>query len=316
MRKRICVVLLPDVLPLDFAIPMHVFAREMPEFYNVTTASVDGGLVQVAGGLQLVPDGGLELIRTADIVVVPGWANAAATRVDPVALDELRRAASRGAQLVSICSGAFALGQAGLLSGRRATTHWALLDQLAAQFPDVEVDRDAFYVDSGQVLTSGGVTSGVDLAIHMLRREVGAASAAIVARRIVAFPNRDGGQAQFALEAAAPPADDDLAAAQQWMLLHLGAAFTVQQAADQVHMSARSFYRMFKVRTGTSPLAWVHARRIERARELLEASSRTIDEITAEVGLGTAANLRAHFRRAVGVSPTTYRRRFRLGTAA
>lgn len=310
------VLLLDGVLPLDFAIPMHVFAREVPEFYDVVTASVGGQAVAVAGGMRVLTDGGVDLLRTADVAVVPGWSNAATTVVDPIALDELRKAAARGAQMVSICSGAFALAQAGLLSGLRVTTHWSLWDALSDQFPDVSIERDAFFVDNGSVLTSGGVTAGVDLALHMLRKQLGPTVANHVARRIVASPNREGGQAQFVEVPPAPPNDDNLAAAQQWMLRELRRPITVAQAADHVRMSSRAFHRLFRERTGTSPLAWLQARRVERARELLESTVLHVEEIAEHAGFGTPANLRTQFRRAVGVSPASYRRRFATGTAA
>jgi transcriptional regulator GlxA family with amidase domain len=295
------VLLMENVLPLDFAIPMHVFAREAPEFYDVVTCSIGGGPVSVAGGMQIVPDGDVDLLRGAETVVVPGWANAAATRVDPVALDELRRASQAGARMVSICSGTFALAQAGLLGG---------------QFPDVEIDRESYFVDNGSVLTSGGVTAGVDLALHMLRADLGPAVAQHVARRLVAAPQREGGQAQFVETAPIPPEDDELAAAQQWMLRELGRPITVADMAAHIHLSPRAFHRLFRARTGTSPLSWLQERRIERARELLENSSESIAEISERTGFGTPANLRAQFRRAVGVSPASYRSRFRVRPAA
>ncbi|MEJ3403942.1 helix-turn-helix domain-containing protein [Rathayibacter sp. YIM 133350] len=310
-RRRMVVLLLDGVLPLDFAIPMHVFAREVPEFYDVATCSVDGGPVAVAGGTQVIPDGDASLLRGADIAVVPGWSNAAARRVDPVALDELRRAARRGAQMVSICSGAFALAQAGVLAGLRVTTHWSLLDTLAEQYPEVQVDRDAFFIDNGSVLTSGGVTAGVDLALHMLRSHLGPAIANHVARRIVAAPHREGGQAQFTEAPPAPPHDDRLADAQQWILRELATPLTVTEMADHAHLSVRAFHRLFRNRTGTTPLAWLQERRVERARELLEATALSVDAVAGSAGFGTAANLRMQFRRATGVSPAAYRRQFR-----
>ncbi|SFF75773.1 Transcriptional regulator GlxA family, contains an amidase domain and an AraC-type DNA-binding HTH domain [Actinacidiphila alni] len=309
-RRRMVVLLLDGVLPLDFAIPMHVFAREAPEFYDVVTCSVGGLVVAVAGGMQVVADGDTSLLRTAQIVVVPGWANAASAQVDPIALDELRRAASRGAQMVSICSGAFALAQAGLLAGLRVTTHWSLWDVLAEQFPDVTIERDAFFVDNGSVLTSGGVTAGVDLALHMLRKDLGPAVANHVARRIVTPLNREGGQGQFVEVAPEPPGDDVMAAAQQWMLHELSRPVTVEQMAGHVNLSARAFHRRFRAHTGTTPLAWLQRRRIERAKELLESTSLSVEDVGAITGFGTPANLRAQFRRATGLSPAAYRRRF------
>ena len=309
-RHRMVVVLIDQVLPLDFAIPMHVFAREAAEIYDVTTATIDGKPVSVAGGLRVVPDGDVGLLRHAETVVVPGWADAAGTRLDQMTLGLLRAAVERGTRMVSICSGAFALAQAGLLDGLTVTTHWSLCDELARQYPRVKVDPGAFFVDNGRILTSGGVTSGVDLALHILRADVGAAAANHVARRIVMVPRRDGHQAQFIETPPVPPADDAIAAAQQWMLAHLGEPVTVAQMADRAAMSRRSFYRHFAGATGATPLAWLHQQRINRTKELLESTDLPIDDIAARVGLGTPANLRAHFRKATSISPSRHRQMF------
>jgi AraC family transcriptional activator FtrA len=234
------VVLIDQVLPLDFAIPMHVFAREAAEIYEVHTATSDGKPVGVAGGLRVVPDGDVGLLRDAQTVIIPGWAGAVDSRLDQMTLGLLRAAAGRGARLVSICSGAFALAQAGLLDGLTATTHWSLSGELARQYPKVTVNPDALFVDSGLILTSGGVTAGVDLALHILRADVGASVANHIARRIVMAPHRDGHQAQFIEAPPMPPADDAIAAAQQWMLGRLGEPITIAQMADRAAMSRRS----------------------------------------------------------------------------
>ena len=309
-RHRMTVLLMDQVLPLDFAIPMHVFAREAPEFYDVRTATVDGGPVGAAGGLTLTPDGDLRLLRDADTVIVPGYGNAATTRLDQMTLGLLRGAAARGARMVSICSGAFALAQAGLLDGRTVTTHWSLCAELAAQYPQVTVDATLLFADQGAVLTSGGVTAGVDLSLHLLRRDLGPAVANHVARRIVMAPRRDGAQAQFIEPPPVPPGDDALAATQQWMLTTLGAPITVAQMAARARMSPRTFHRRFLALTGRTPLVWLHQQRIERTKELLETTGLTVDEIAARVGLGTAANLRTHFRRATSIAPSRHRRLF------
>jgi transcriptional regulator GlxA family with amidase domain len=308
-RHRLVVLLLEQVLPLDFAIPMHLFAREAPEFYRVGTATIDGSPVGMAGGTSLVPDGDLRLLPAAETVMIPGWGGAATTRLDDVTLGALRAAAGRGSRLVSICSGAFALAQAGLLDGRTVTTHWSLADELARQFPAVTVDASRLFIAEGPVLTSGGVTAGVDLCLHMLREDVGPSVANHVARRIVMAP-RDGGQAQFAEAPPVPPADDALAAAQQWMLSALDRPITVAQMATRAHMSPRTFHRRFQAGTSRTPLAWLHEQRIARTKELLETTDLPVEEIARQVGLGTPANLRAHFRRATSISPIRHRRLF------
>ncbi len=308
-RHRITVLLMEQVLPLDFAIPMHVFAREAPEFYDVRTATVDGSPVGAAGGLSLVPDGGLQLLRDAGTVIIPGYAGASTDRLDRMTVDLLRGAAGRGARMVSICSGAFALAQAGLLDGLTVTTHWSLCDTLAEQYPAVTVDPALLFADHDSVLTSGGVTAGVDLSLHILRKDLGPSIANHVARRIVMAP-RDSGQAQFIEAPPVPPGDDAIAAAQQWMLSTLDAPITVARMADRAHMSERTFHRQFLARTSLTPLAWLHRQRIGRTKELLETTGLTVQEIAGRVGLGSAANLRAHFRRATGITPTHHRRNF------
>jgi transcriptional regulator GlxA family with amidase domain len=295
---------------LDFAIPMHVFAREAPEFYDVTTATTNGRPVGVAGGLSVVPDGGLEALREAQTVIVPGYGGAAATKLDQMTLSVLRAAAKRGARMVSICSGAFALAQAGLLDGLTVTTHWSLCDDLARQYPSVTVDPTVLFVDNGAVLTSGGVTAGVDLSLHILRKDLGGSVANHVARRIVMAPRRDGRQAQFIEAAPVPPGDDALSAAQQWMLSVLDEPVTVAQMARRANLSPRHFHRRFLEKTSMTPLAWLHEQRIGRTKELLETTDLTVEEIAARVGLGTPANLRVHFRRATSISPSRHRQAF------
>jgi transcriptional regulator GlxA family with amidase domain len=222
----------------------------------------------------------------------------------------LTASAASGARMVSICSGAFALAQAGLLDGLTVTTHWSLCDDLARQHPSLQVDPGVLFVDNGMVLTSGGVTAGVDLLLHILRKDLGGAVANHVARRIVMAPRRDGDQAQFIETTPVPPGDDEISAAQQWMLSNLSAVITVAQMANRVNMSRRTFHRRFLEKTSMTPLAWLHQQRISRTKELLEASSLTVQEIAAQVGLGSPANLRVHFRRATTLTPTRHRQLF------
>jgi transcriptional regulator GlxA family with amidase domain len=309
-RHRVAVLLLEQVLPLDFAIPMHVLAREAPEFYDVSTATSTGQPVGAAGGLRLAPDGDLSVLRHAETVIVPGYAGAASMKLNPRTLTALTASAADGARMVSICSGAFALAQAGLLDGLTVTTHWSLCDDLARQHPSLQVDPGVLFVDNGMVLTSGGVTAGVDLLLHILRKDLGGAVANHVARRIVMAPRRDGDQAQFIETTPVPPGDDEISAAQQWMLSNLSAVITVAQMANRVNMSRRTFHRRFLEKTSMTPLAWLHQQRISRTKELLEATSLTVQEIAAQVGLGSPANLRVHFRRATTLTPTRHRQLF------
>lgn len=310
VRHRIGVLLIHGALPLDFAIPMHVFAREAAEFYDVRTASRDGGPVAVAGGLAVSPGGGLATIADAGTIVVPGYAGAAGMKLDPAILRMLDSAASRGARMVSICSGAFALAQAGLLDGRTVTTHWSLCADLARQHPALTVDASALFIDGGAVLTSGGVTAGVDLSLHILRKDLGASVANRVARRIVTVAQREGSQAQFIEAPPVPPGDDPLAAAQQWMLANLARPIAVEQMAARAYMSPRTFHRRFREATSLTPLTWLHQQRIGRLKELLETTQLTVEELADQVGLGSPANLRLQFRRATGLTPTRYRKHF------
>jgi transcriptional regulator GlxA family with amidase domain len=309
-RHRVVVLLLEQVLPLDFAIPMHIFAREAPEFYNVITATTDGQPVGVAGGLSLVPAGDVEQLRSAQTIIVPGYAGASGSKLDQRTRGLLRASAKRGTRMVSICSGTFALAQAGLLDGLTVTTHWSLCAELARQHPEVAVDPDVLFVDNGSVLTSGGVTSGVDLSLHILRKDLGASVANHVARRILMAPRRDGKQAQFIETAPVPPGDDPIATTQQWMLSILDMPITVADMAAKAQMSPRNFHRRFLERTSMTPLAWLHQQRIGRTKELLETTDLAIEAIAARVGLGTPANMRVHFRRATTISPSRHRQLF------
>lgn len=311
-RHKVAVLLVDQVLPLDFAIPLHIFGREAPEFYDVVTCTPDGARVNVAGGSSLVADGDLRLLRTAQTVIVPGYANAAHRALDPLTLDALRGAAGGGARMVSVCSGTFALAQAGLLAGLRVTTHWSLCAELADQYPDLTVEPSALFIDNGETMTSGGVTSGVDLCLHILRRDLGQSVTNHVARRIVAPPRRDGEQTQFVEPTPTPPGDDAVAAAQQWMLAVLDRPISVKQMAERANLSPRQFYRRFQERVCTTPLAWLHAQRIDRAKELLESTTLPMTQIAHRVGLGSTANFREHFRRATSISPSRHRYLFGL----
>ena len=262
------------------------------------------------GRFRLEPDRGLGRLRYADTVIVPGWAD---TDEEPPAelVRAVRAAHEAGARVASLCTGAFVLAAAGLLDGRRATTHWAHTDALAARYPQVEVDPDVLYVDNGSVLTAAGKAAALDLCLHLVRLDHGTAVANAVARRLVVPPHRAGGQAQFV--AAPVPARDDhpLAALLPWAIERLGDPLTVEDLARQAGMSSRHLGRRFRAVTGTTPLQWLLTQRIRRAQELLETTDDVVDAIAAATGMGTATTLRRHFNRTVGVPPDTYRRTFR-----
>ncbi|MFJ2582813.1 helix-turn-helix domain-containing protein [Kitasatospora aureofaciens] len=259
---------------------------------------------------RLEPDHGLDRLAAADTVIVPGWADVDA---DPPAdlVDAVRAAHQAGARVASLCTGAFVLAAAGLLDGRRATTHWAHTDALAARYPRVAVDPDVLYVDNGSVLTSAGKAAAMDLCLHLVRLDHGAAAANTVARRLVVPPHRDGGQSQFVTTPVPAPENHPLAELFPWVLERLDQPLTVEDLARQARMSSRHLGRHFRSVTGTTPLQWLLIQRIRHAQELLETTSDGIERIASATGMGTATTLRRHFHRTVGVPPDTYRRTFR-----
>ncbi|AKH82364.1 AraC family transcriptional regulator [Streptomyces sp. CNQ-509] len=262
------------------------------------------------GRFRLEPDHGLDHLAHADTVIVPGWAD---TDLDPPAelVEAVRAAHAAGARVASLCTGAFVLGAAGLLDGRRATTHWAHTQELARRHPSASVDPDVLYVDNGDVLTSAGKAAAMDLCLHLVRLDHGSANANKIARRLVVPPHRDGGQAQFIATPLPAPGSHPLGELLPWALERLDQPLTVEHLARQARMSSRHLGRHFKHLTGTTPLQWLHAQRIRHAQELLETTDATVDTIAAATGMGTATTLRRHFHRSVGVPPDTYRRTFR-----
>ncbi|KOG31404.1 helix-turn-helix domain-containing protein [Streptomyces resistomycificus] len=276
-------------------------------WYDLEVCGTDAVRV---GRFQLEPDHALDRLRHADTVIVPGWAD---IDVEPPAdlVAAVRAAHEAGARVASLCTGAFVLAAAGLLDGRRATTHWAHTDVLAARYPRVEVDPDVLYVDNGSVLTSAGKAAALDLCLHLVRLDHGSSVANAVARRLVVPPHRAGGQAQF-VTAPVPVRDNHpLEALLPWVIERLDEPLTVEDLARQARLSSRHLGRHFRAATGTTPLQWLLTQRIRRAQELLETTDGSIDAIAAATGMGTATTLRRHFNRTVGVPPDTYRRTFR-----
>ncbi|MET9955312.1 helix-turn-helix domain-containing protein [Streptomyces sp. NPDC006339] len=264
-----------------------------------------------AGRFLLAPDQGLDRLPYARTVVVPGWAD---VDVAPPAelVDAVRAAHEAGARVASLCTGAFVLAAAGLLDGRRATTHWAHTHVLAARHPRVTVDPDVLYVDEGSVLTSAGKAAALDLCLHLVRLDHGSAVANTVARRLVVPPHRDGGQAQFVTTPVPAPGNHPLDVLFPWVMERLDRPLTVEDLARRAGMSSRQLARHFHAVTGTTPLRWLLAQRVRRAQELLEATDDGVERIAAATGMGTATTLRRHFARTVGVPPDTYRRTFRV----
>lgn len=300
---------LPDVVAFDLAIPSQVFGhRDERDTYAFTLCAPEAGLVPTSSGYAVHASAGLEALADADTVVVPGY-----VPYDPPpepVREGLRAAAARGARVVSVCTGAFALAAAGLLDGRRATTHWRDAGELARRHPAVTVDAGVLYVDEGSILTSAGVAAGIDLCLHLVRRDRGADEAARIARRMVVAPHRDGGQAQF-VDVPLPAAGEGLAATCAWALEHLAEPLAVAELAARAGWAPRTFARRFVAEVGTTPLRWLAAQRVLHARRLLETTDLPVDAVAAASGLGTAANLRLHLAHAASTTPTAYRRTFR-----
>jgi AraC family transcriptional activator FtrA len=314
---RVVVLVLKGVRVLDLAAPAHFFGHLGPPLYSHVLAAPEPGPVRASSGFDLVVDRGLGALSRADTVVVPGYGPIEERPAEPV-IRALRAAHARGARVMSICTGAFALAHAGLLDGRRATTHWDSTDAFAAMFPAVEVDPAVLFVDEGDILTSAGVAAGLDLCLHVVRRDHGAEVASAFARRSVVAPHRDGGQAQF-IDQPLPPATErttDLAATRAWALERLGDNLDVATLARHAHVSPRTFARRFRAETGTTPLRWLLHQRVLEARRLLETTDMSIEEIATVCGFGTAASLRAHFREQTGTSPTSYRQTFGVAQVA
>jgi AraC family transcriptional activator FtrA len=259
-----------------------------------------------------VPPPDHDLVRRADTIVIPGWSSRDRDP-DEELVDAIRHADARGARLISFCTGAFLLAEAGVLDGRRATTHWEFTGLLADLFPEIHVDPGVLYVDDGNVLTSAGAAASIDLAVHVIRRDFGAEVANAVARDMVVPPHRDGGQAQFIQTPVLPqgPADDHVAATMIWAAERLGDDLSVADLAAHSSLSPRQFTRQFRARTGTSPHQWLLTQRTSLAQRLLETTDLPIERVATDAGFGTAAAMRLHFQRALHTSPAAYRRCFK-----
>jgi transcriptional regulator GlxA family with amidase domain len=310
MLSSVAVLAYGGVSAFGLGVTAEVFGRDrradgLPRYDYAITAERPG-LIRTDAGLPVLVEHDLDRMRSADLAIVVCWDNTDTIPPAPL-LDALREVVARGGRVLSHCTGAFVLAEAGLLDGRRATTHWMHTGELAARYPEVKVDPDVLYVDEGQVITSAGTAAGIDACLHILRLEHGAAAANTVARRMVVAPHRDGGQAQFV---PVPVGDGaGLAVLHDWALTRLHESVTVADMARQVHMAPRTFARWFGARTGTTPHQWLTSQRLIRAQEMLERSEHGIDQIAAECGL-TPLMLRRHFTRQWGISPQSYRRRF------
>jgi len=320
-RRHVVVALIAQgVAPFELGVACEVFGIQRPElvdpWYRFVVCSADQPPIRSSwGSFSLVDVSPLRAVDRADTVVIPAWPERG--REPPAeVVAALQRAARRGARILTVCTGAFLAAQAGLLDGLPAATHWMYAAELAQRFPAVDVRPDVLYIDAGQVLTSAGTAAGIDLCLHVVRRDHGAEVANAVARRMVVPPQREGGQAQFA-EAPVPccPADDPLAAVVDWAVANLDRDLPVEVLAHRAAMSPRTFARRFRSATGTTPLQWVLGQRVLLAQRLLETTDEPIERIASQVGFGSAAVLREHFGRQVQTSPQAYRRTFREESA-
>ncbi len=312
MISSVAVVVFDEVSPFELGVACEAWgidrsADGLPVM-DFAVCSPGGRPVRTIAGFDLAVHHGLDRVAAADLVVLPAMSRE--REVPAEVLDALRAASDRGARLLSICSGAFVLGAAGLLDGRRCTTHWMHTAELAARFPAAQVVPEVLYVEDGPVLTSAGTAAGLDACLHLWRQEFGSAAANTVARRMVVPPQREGGQAQFIKDPVPERRAETLDPLLGWIVAHLGEPLDVDALARRAAMSPRTFARRFRDETGTTPHAWITARRLHRAEQLLEETDLPVERIAADVGFGNAATLRHHFARVRWLSPQQYRRRF------
>ncbi|MFN8080651.1 MAG: helix-turn-helix domain-containing protein [Kineosporiaceae bacterium] len=310
--ERVAVVVDDGVSPFEFAVACEVFGIDrsddgLPAF-DFRVCSPQPGLMASSGGFDLAAPHRLDVLASADLIVVP--AIGVDYRPPAELVSRLRAAADRQAMIASLCTGAFVLGAAGLLDGRRATTHWRHADVLAVRYPSVHLVPDVLFVQDGPIFTSAGTAAGIDLCLHLLRTCHGAAVANAIARRMVVPPQRDGGQAQFVETPVRAATGIGLAPVLEWAGRHLGDDLSVAVLAERAAMSPRTFARRFRDETGTTPHTWVLSQRLALAEQLLEAGELTIEQIAERAGFGSAAMLRHHFRRARATAPMAYRRAF------
>ena len=311
MLNKVVLLAVPGVAPFEFGVICEVFGIDRTDMggpaFDFTVATAEPGLVPTSLGFNLVIDTDLETTADADLIAVPAHG---LDRVDERYLDVIRAAEARGAWVLSVCSGAFVLAQAGILDGRSATTHWMHADRLARQYPQVSVDPDVLFVEDRKVITGAGTAAGIDAALHLVRIERGAAAANVIARRMVIPPQRDGGQAQYIPTLVQQDCSDSLAAVCEWMLDNMAEDLSIERLARKALMSSRTFARRFRDDMGTTPAAWLNRQRILRAQQLLETTDLGFETVAQQTGFGTAAVMRHHFLKVLQTTPTAYRRAF------
>ncbi|QLA66473.1 transcriptional regulator FtrA [Enterobacter pasteurii] len=313
-RPRAVVLAYDGLCTFEFGVAVEIFGLPRPEmgdaWYRFAVAGVDEGELRATGGIRMLADGDLRLLETADLIVVPGWRGM--DEPVPEALRQaLREAHGRGCRLLSICSGVFVLAASGLLNGRKATTHWRYTEALKTRYPAITVVEDVLYQDEGDILTSAGSAAGIDLCLHVVRRDYGIDAANRVARRLVIPPHRDGSQTQQLSRPVAQLRESQrLGQLFDYLHQHLAVGHTVESLSRRVGMSQRTFLRRFQDATGTTPARWLLNARLQRARDFLENSRLGIDAIAEQTGFGQGATLRHHFRQQYALSPAQYRKQF------
>jgi transcriptional regulator GlxA family with amidase domain len=318
MLSTVAALVIPPLSPFEFGTICEVFGTDrtddgVPPMELRVCGEEAGRPIATTVGAQIVPSHGLDGLAGADLVVV------SATRereFSDETLDAVRNAAAAGSTMLSICSGAFVLGAAGLLDDRRCTTHWQNADELRERYPRARLDPDVLFVDDGNLITSAGTAAGIDACLHLVRRELGSATVNVIARRMVVPPQRDGGQRQFVEMPVPVCRSEGLSPVLDWVVEHLDVEHSVSDLARRARMSERSFARRFVAETGTTPHKWLTLQRVLRAQRLLEDTDMGIDEVAERCGFGSAALLRHHFRKVVGVAPADFRRTFAARTAA
>ena len=314
-HRDVAVLAYSGMATFELGIVVELFGLPRPEFpnwYRFKVCALETGPLAATGDLKITPRHGVEAFSRAGTIVVPSWRPEQQPPERLVRI--LRRAHDRGARLVSICSGAFVIAATGLLDGRRATTHWRYAAQLAQKYPNIKVEPDVLYVDEGDLLTSAGSAAGIDLCLHVVRKDFGENVASQVARRLVVYPHRDGSQAQFVERLV--PAEETLWLAKlfEWSQSHLNEDLSVERLAKQAGMSKRTLSRRFAGEIGTSPIEWLIGLRLARAKQMLEKTARSIDEIASDTGFGSAPAFRHHFRRRLNTSPVAYRTHFKMSS--
>jgi AraC family transcriptional regulator, transcriptional activator FtrA len=312
-RHAVAAVAYDRLCTFEFGCTVELFALPRPElavpWYDFAVCAAERGPIRATGGIAMQVSHSLRLLERVDTIIIPGWRDADEAPPEDL-LRKVRRAYERGARLCSICSGVFVLAAAGVLAGKRATTHWRYVDRLASRYPDISVEPNALYVDEGQVLTSAGSAAGLDMLLHLVRKDFGAKVANQVAQRLVIPPHREGGQAQFVPRPVASDGRGRLSKLLDWIRVHIASDHTIESLSGRASMSPRTLQREFKAATGLAPYEWIVRERIERAKELLESGRLPAQRIAERVGMGSAESLRHHFRERVGTTPAQYRARF------